>query len=43
VTIEDGKFIHEAVGTFFQLDGAKKAYSRLLGIPFDGESIDDYC
>lgn len=43
VTIEDGKFVHEAVGTFFQLDGARKAYSRLLGIPFDGESIDDYC
>ena len=43
VTVEDGKFIHEAIRTFFELNGAKKAYFELLGIPFDGESIDDYC
>ncbi len=42
VTIEDGKFVHEAVGTFFELNGAKKAYYKLLGIPFTGDSIDDY-
>lgn len=42
VTIEDGKFVHEAVGTFFELNGAKKAYYHLLGIPFEVDSIDDY-
>ena len=42
VTIEDGKFVHEAVGTFFELNGAKKAYYHLLGIPFAADSIDDY-
>ncbi len=43
VTIEDGKFVHEAVGTFFDLNGAKKAYYRLLGISLALDSIDDYC
>lgn len=43
VTIEGGKFVHEAFGSFFQLNGAKKAYYQLLGISFEGESIDDYC
>jgi hypothetical protein len=42
VTIEDGKCIHEAGGTFFELDGAKKAHYQLLGIPFEVDSIDDY-
>lgn len=43
VTLAEGKFIHEAIGTFFELNGAKKAYYQLLNIPFSGESIDDYC
>jgi hypothetical protein len=43
VTIENGKFVHEAMGTFFELNGAKKAHFKLLDIPFSGESIDDYC
>jgi hypothetical protein len=43
VTLEEGKFVHESCGTFFELDGAYKEYCRLTGIPFDGESIDDYC
>jgi len=42
VTVEDGKFVHEAIGTFFELDGAKTAHYGLLGIPFAGDSIDDY-
>lgn len=42
VTIEDGKFVHEAVGKFFELNGAKKAHYQLLGIPFAVDSIDDY-
>lgn len=43
VTLEDGKFLHEGIGTFFELNGAKKDYYKLLDIPFVGESIDDYC
>jgi hypothetical protein len=42
VTIENGKFVHEG-GTFFTLQGALKKHHSLLGIPFVGESIDDYC
>lgn len=43
VTVENGKFIHESVGSFFELNGAKKAHFGLLGIPYSGESIDEYC
>jgi len=43
VTIENGKFVHEAIGTFFELNGAKKAHYELLDIPFSGDSFDDYC
>ena len=43
VTIEDGKYIHEAMGTFFELNGAKKTHYGLLGIPFEADSFDDYC
>lgn len=43
VTIENGKFVHESIGSFFELNGAKKAHFKLLDIPFSGESIDDYC
>lgn len=42
VTIEKERFVHENIGSYFQLDGAKKAHFKLLGIPFSGESIDDY-
>lgn len=43
ITFENGKFVHEGLGTFFELNGAKKAHYGLLGIPFSGESFDDYC
>lgn len=43
VTIENGMFVHEGMGTYFDLDGATKAHYGLLGIPFAGESIDDRC
>ena len=43
ITVENGKFVHESIGTYFDLNGAKKAHYGLLGIPFSGESIDDYC
>jgi hypothetical protein len=48
VTIENGKFVHEAAGTYFSFHGALKNHCNLLGIPFEelgmplGESIDDY-
>jgi len=32
ITVENGKFVHEALGTFFTLDGALNAYRKLLGI-----------
>jgi len=43
VTIVDGKFIHESMGSFFDYDGARKEHSKLLGIELDIESFDDYC
>jgi hypothetical protein len=48
VTIENGKFVHEAAGIYFSFHGALKNHCYLLGIPFDElgitleESIDDY-
>lgn len=42
VTIEKGRFVHESIGSYFRLNGAKKAHFKLLGIPFSEESIDDY-
>ena len=41
VTVEDGKFIHESVRTYFTLQGALKEHCKLLNVPID-ESIDDY-
>jgi hypothetical protein len=42
VIIENGKFVHEGGGTYFTLQGALKKHYGLLGIPCEGESIDDY-
>lgn len=41
VTVENGKFVHEAVRTYFSLQGALKEHCNLLDVPFE-ESIDDY-
>jgi hypothetical protein len=41
VTIQNAKFVHEG-GSYFTLQGALKNHCSLLGIPFEGESIDDY-
>ena len=41
--IENLKFIHESIGTFFELNGAKSVYYENLNIPFEGDSIDKYC
>jgi hypothetical protein len=43
ITVENGKFVHESMGTFFSLDGALNAYRALLGIDAPHvETIDDY-
>jgi hypothetical protein len=39
VTVENGKFIHESLGTYFTLQGALKQHCGLLDVPFM-ESID---
>jgi hypothetical protein len=42
VTLEGGKFVHQAVRTYFTLQGALKEHCELIGEPFR-DSIDDYC
>ncbi|WP_435137232.1 HNH endonuclease signature motif containing protein [Formosa sp. A9] len=43
VYIENNKFIHESLGTFFTLVGTQKRFSLVLGLEWTGEdSIDDY-
>jgi len=43
VTTENGKFVHESVGTYFSREGAQNAYHRILGIDTPHEAtIDDY-
>lgn len=42
VTVEDEKFVHESISTYFSLQGALKSYCELVGIKHE-ESIDDYC
>lgn len=41
VTVENEKFVHEAMGTYFTLQGALKAHCKLIDVSFE-ESIDDY-
>lgn len=41
VTIENGKFVHEAVRTYFSLEGALKGHNSPADAPFE-DSIDDY-
>jgi hypothetical protein len=44
ITFEDGYFVHESKGTFFERDGAEKQFTLAQGLPWEGgESIDDYC
>lgn len=43
VYIENGKFVHESLGTFFTLIGGQKQFTLALGLEWTGEdSIDDY-
>lgn len=44
VTFEHRKLVHEAIGTFFTIDGAMKKQYEMLGKLWNGgNSIDDYC
>ena len=40
VAVENGKFVHESVRTYFSLQGALKEHCELLDVPLN-ESIDD--
>jgi hypothetical protein len=44
VLVEDELFVHEALGTFFTLEGATKQYVIKRGLNWEGgDTIDDYC
>jgi len=44
VTFEDGKFVHESLGTFFTPDGAEKEFTLVQGLTWDGgDTFDDFC
>ena len=44
VSVEDRLFVHEGLGTFFILEGAKKQYVLERGLKWEGgDTIDDYC
>lgn len=44
VYIEDGKILHETVGTYFSEDGALKDFTITQGLQWTGgDSVDDYC
>ncbi len=43
VTIENGQYCHENLGSCFTLEGAQKQYCLALGLAWEGgDSIDDY-
>ncbi|NJM82293.1 MAG: hypothetical protein HC844_07205 [Tabrizicola sp.] len=44
ITFEDGQFVHESQGSFFERDGAEKAFMLAQGLPWEGGDVfDDYC
>jgi len=44
VSVEDRLFVHESLGSFFKLEGAKKQYVLERGLKWEGgDTIDDYC
>jgi hypothetical protein len=44
ITIMDDVFVHEALGTFFHLDGAEKQYTLARGLEWEGgDTFEDYC
>lgn len=44
ISIEGRSFVHEGLGTFFGLEGAKKQYTLTRGLKWEGgDTFDDYC
>jgi hypothetical protein len=44
ITVENQKFVHESVSTYFSREDALKAYYKLVDLPHhDVECIDDFC
>jgi hypothetical protein len=43
ITVENNQYVHEFRGLFFELNRAKQEHYKLLNIPFNGDSIDNYC
>lgn len=44
ITFENGQFVHESQGSFFERDGAEKAFMLAQGLPWEGGDVfDDYC
>lgn len=44
VTFEDGQYVHESRGTFFQEDGAEKTFTLAQGFEWtQGDVFDDFC
>lgn len=44
VTFQDGKYVHENLGSYFSKDGALKNFTLEQGMKWTGgDSIDDYC
>lgn len=44
ITIEDNKYVHESISTFFTYEGAQKVFTIEQGLEWTGgDSIDDYC
>ncbi len=44
ITNQNGVFVHNSLGTFFQKDGVEKQFTLVQGLEWTGgDSIDDYC
>jgi hypothetical protein len=44
ITYQNGVFVHDSLGIFFQKEGAEKQFTLAQGLEWDGEDpIDDYC
>jgi hypothetical protein len=44
INFEDGRFVHESHGSFFEREGAEKAFTLAQGLKWEGgEVFDDYC
>ncbi len=44
ITFENRTFVHEAIRTYFTIEGAEKGFTIAQGLEWTGgDSIDDYC